>query len=102
VRIIVRTVIGFFHRHFCAPCNHLFTDTQRLARPGDVPNAGWSMIDGVSVADRAQNRLATHLRFLEFSPSSRSRALSSGLIARDHVGRVTHAALECREVQHGD
>ena len=34
------------------------------------------------------------------SPSSRRRALSSGLIARDQIARVKQAALEFREAEH--
>ena len=34
------------------------------------------------------------------SPSSRRRALSSGLIARDQIARVKQAALEFRKAEH--
>ena len=58
-------------------------------------------VDGV-VAPRSESpqkrrrRVGLVLR----SPSSRRRALSSGLIARDQIARVKQAALECREAEH--
>jgi hypothetical protein len=81
----------------------LFSNTQHTAHAQVTRRmqcGRWLIAFRPQAARKVCSRRCCRLHFLDFSPNSRTRALSSGLIARDQIACVTQAALECREAQH--